>query len=115
MMHETPNVPAAYGLEESPNDGDLFGTNELRSLVDTWDEIQAGFIDDPRGSVARADQLVQHVTLQLQQSFARRRQELERQWANGGSDAVASTEQLRTLLQRYRSFFQRLLALQPVA
>jgi hypothetical protein len=43
---------------------------------------------------------------QLAEGFATERSNLEGQWAEGGD---VSTEDLRIALQRYRSFFQRLL------
>lgn len=43
----------------------------------------------------------------LAQTFAAERESLEAQWASGGE---ASTEDLRVALQRYRSFFERLLS-----
>ena len=55
-----------------------------------------------------ADELVAEVMKRLADSFASERQSLERQWSSGGD---ASTEDLRIALRRYRSFFDRLLAL----
>ena len=45
---------------------------------------------------------------QLTDGFARERAGLERQWS-GGQDV--STEELRLAIRRYRSFFDRLLAM----
>ena len=45
---------------------------------------------------------------QLAQSFSDQRAELEKQWEQ--TDKV-STEDLRLALRRYRSFFERLLAI----
>jgi hypothetical protein len=72
-----------------------------------WDEIQAAFVDEPRWVVEQADSLVAEVMQRLAESFAHERASLERQWALGGD---VSTEELRLALQRYRSFFQRLLS-----
>jgi hypothetical protein len=47
------------------------------------------------------------VMKRLAQTFADERQALESQWSRGED---VSTEGLRLALQRYRSFFQRLLA-----
>ena len=44
---------------------------------------------------------------QLAEGFASEREDLEGQWSRGED---ISTEDLRVALQRYRSFFQRLLA-----
>ena len=53
-----------------------------------------------------ADALVAEVMQRLADGFAQERRNLEAQWAGGGE---ASTEDLRLALQRYRSFFNRLL------
>lgn len=71
-----------------------------------WEAIQQGFVDDPRAAVTDADSLVGDVMERLSDTFDDQHQELERQW----SDGEPSTEDLRAALQRYRDFFQRLLA-----
>lgn len=85
----------------------LFSPQEGAQLRARWDEIQAGFVDEPRGAVERADGLVAEAISKLAEGFARTRSELDRQWKQG--DEV-STEDLRLSLQHYRSFFARLLA-----
>ncbi|MGZ5395836.1 MAG: hypothetical protein ACXWEI_10320, partial [Mycobacterium sp.] len=72
-----------------------------------WDDIQAVFVDDPADCVQKADTLVAEVVDQLTAAFSEARSRLEAQWARGEQ---ASTEDLRLALQRYREFFQRLLA-----
>ncbi len=69
--------------------------------------MQAGFVDDPRECVQRADGLVSSAVDQLTASFAQTRSRLEEQWSRGEE---ASTEDLRLALKRYRDFFDRLLA-----
>ena len=78
--------------------------NQLRSQ---WTDIQAGFVDEPRRAVERADGLVADAIKRLAETFANERAQLEGQW-DRGSDV--STEDLRQALQRYRSFFSRLLS-----
>ena len=85
----------------------LFSPQEGAQLRARWDEIQAGFVDEPRGAVEKADGLVAEAISKLAEGFARTRSELDRQWKQG--DEV-STEDLRLSLQHYRSFFARLLA-----
>ena len=93
------------------NDGDalapLFQPEEAEVFRGTWDLVQIGFVDDPRGAVRRADDLVAQVMKTLAESFSNERAKLESQSHAG----EASTEDLRVGLRRYRSFFQRLLAL----
>jgi len=72
-----------------------------------WDTIQASFVDEPRQSVEQADSLVAETITNLAAVFAQERSTLEEQWSRGDT---ASTDALRLGLQRYRSFFQRLLA-----
>jgi hypothetical protein len=73
-----------------------------------WDTIQIGFVDDPRQAVQGADELVAQVMKSLAGSFAEQRERIEADIGRGGQ---ADTENLRVALQRYRSFFQRLLSI----
>lgn len=84
----------------------LLSDVELTDLRSRWSDIQAGFVDEPRQSVEQADQLVAAAIQRLAEGFARERASLETQWENGSN---VSTEDLRLALQRYRSFFGRLL------
>lgn len=86
----------------------LFDTRATEDFRMRWSEIQTGFVDDPRTAVEEANRLVGDVTDRLTDMFVQNRNELERQWAAGEE---ASTEDLRQSLQRYRSFFERLLNL----
>jgi predicted NUDIX family phosphoesterase len=71
-----------------------------------WDDIQAGFVDDPQNSVQKAHGLVSSLVSELNDVFTRERSGLESQWNRGEQ---ADTENLRVALQRYRAFFNRLL------
>lgn len=84
----------------------LLADAELTDLRSRWTDIQAGFVDEPRESVEQADQLVASAIQRLAEAFARERASLESQWESGSN---VSTEDLRLALQRYRSFFGRLL------
>ena len=88
------------------DDQELFRDNELQSFRSRWDEVQGRFVDEPRESVQKADDLVSDLVDRLTSGFAETRSGLEDQW-NKGEDA--STEDLRVALMRYRAFFQRLL------
>jgi hypothetical protein len=85
----------------------LFNADVAQGFRSRWDATQIGFVDDPRQAVQQADELVAKVMKSLAQSFADERARLEAQLR----DESASTENLRVALQRYRSFFQRLLSL----
>ncbi len=85
----------------------LFAANEASDLRRQWDSIQAGFVDEPRKAVEQADGLVASAMKRLAEMFAEERGQLEGQWDRGDD---VSTEDLRLALQRYRSFFGRLLS-----
>jgi len=85
----------------------LFPENEAGELRRHWDSIQASFVDEPRRAVEQADELVANAMKRLAETFANERANLESQWDRGDS---VSTEDLRLALQRYRTFFGRLLA-----
>jgi GH25 family lysozyme M1 (1,4-beta-N-acetylmuramidase) len=85
----------------------LFGEEEARTYKTRWDEIQSRFVDEPRDAVQQADALVNETTQRLATVFAEERSRLEQEWAQKGD---VSTEDLRQALRRYRSFFERLLA-----
>lgn len=72
-----------------------------------WDQLQGRFVDDPQQAVAEADSLVDEVIRKTTDRLASHRSSLEDQWARGEE---ATTEDLRQALQRYRAFFQRMLA-----
>lgn len=82
----------------APADADAYRTS--------WSEIQGRFVDDPKEAVQSADNLVAEVMRTLAGTFSTHKQELEGQWDRGER---VPTEDLRLALQRYRSFFNRLL------
>ncbi|MDT8066585.1 MAG: hypothetical protein ROO76_00305 [Terriglobia bacterium] len=103
--HESePLDPAAAASESIP----LFSESEMGEFRSQWIKIQTSFVDEPRGTVKDADQLVATVMQRLAAGFANERSGLEKQWDRGDN---VSTEDLRVALQRYRSFFDRLLKL----
>ena len=85
----------------------LLGGEDAERYRTRWHELQASFVDEPQKVVELADKLVADLMQRLAESFAAERSSLEAQWSRG--DEV-STEDLRMALQRYRSFFERLLA-----
>ena len=103
-----PNMTQGSRAEgESPTERSLFADDELAGLRARWDSVQAGFVDDPKECVHKADGLVSDVVGRLATGFTETRSRLEEQWARGEE---ASTEDLRLALRRYRDFFDRLLA-----
>jgi hypothetical protein len=86
----------------------LFDQNSAQSFRSRWNEIQAAFVDEPRVAVARAEQLVAESIGQLSESFTAGRQKLEDELDRGSNE---STETLRLVFQRYRSYFNRLMSI----
>ena len=86
----------------------LFSESEMGDFRSQWSKLQTGFVDEPRRTVEDADKLVAAVMQRLAEGFANERSGLEKQWDSGDN---VSTEDLRVALQRYRSFFDRLLKL----
>lgn len=106
-QNRTQPRPDRVGPSAGEPNAPLFGRNEADGLRAQWNEIQAGFVDQPRSAVERADKLVADVMKRLAESFARERDTLDHQWDHGDN---VTTEDLRLVLQRYRSFFDRLLS-----
>ena len=104
------------GQEPKPLDGaaavpesmPLFSEPEIVDFRSQWSKVQTAFVDEPRRTVEDADKLVAAVMQRLAEGFANERSGLEKQWDSGDN---VSTEDLRVALQRYRSFFDRLLKL----
>jgi hypothetical protein len=103
--HEPETLDRAAGVSEPMP---LFSESEMGDFRSQWSTIQTGFVDEPRRTVEEADKLVAAVMQRLAEGFANERSGLEKQWDRGDN---VSTEDLRLALQRYRSFFDRLLNL----
>lgn len=86
----------------------LFSANEADNLRRKWDSVQVQFVDAPRKAVEEADALVSATMKRLAEVFAEERSKLEQQWDRNED---VSTEDFRLVLQRYRSFFSRLLTI----
>jgi hypothetical protein len=102
------------GATASPSESDsgegrapLLAAEEAERFRQRWEDLQAGFVDQPRQMVEQADELVGDLIQQLTVGFSDKRSKLEAQWDKG--DEV-STEELRVALTRYRSFFNRILS-----
>jgi hypothetical protein len=111
---EAPLPEAAFD-PNAPLLGDAVG---LRA---SWQQAAAEFVDDPRGAVADAAELVEHTAQTLVGALQQRQRQLRGQWENGtaagvdGSDATVGqtsgtvdTEELRHLMQSYRALFNQL-------
>ncbi len=117
LLHPREETGRDLRFEEVHKDGSttaaqdhepLFPGPELEDFRKRWSDIQTTFVDEPKSSVERADQLVASVIQRLTQVFADEHSRLEQDWSKGGE---VSTEDLRQALRRYRSFFDRLLSM----
>ena len=86
----------------------LFPDTECHDFRARWERIQIGFVDEPRRAVQEADSLVADTMKRMTDNFSGERKKMEAVWVRGDD---VSTEDLRVSLQRYRSFFNRLLTL----
>ena len=102
-----PQAEPASESEVDGQDGSLLPAQSGADFRGRWEGIQTRFVDDPRRAVEDADGLVATVMQELANGFAQERERLEAQWGRGED---ISTEDLRVALQRYRSFFHRLLS-----
>jgi hypothetical protein len=99
-VHDDPLVGKAH---EPAGPG---SAGEQERFAARWQEIQAGFVDEPRRAVQDADALVVDMMDRLARMLASEREQLELP----GEKGEVSTEDLRQGLRRYRALFERLLA-----
>jgi hypothetical protein len=106
-------APAAQAASHRGTTGTPSSTGPLLAAEDAegfrarWTDIQTGFVDAPRRAVEQADALVAELMQHLARTFADERGRLEGHWDRGDD---VPTDNLRDAFQRYRSFFERLLA-----
>jgi hypothetical protein len=93
-------------VEEAHRPAGLSSAGDQERFVARWQEIQAGFVDEPRRAVQDADALVVDMMDRLARMLASEREQLE----SAGETGKVSTEDLRLGLRRYRALFERLLA-----
>jgi hypothetical protein len=123
-LNETDNVPVVPVSDQAVTEAPLSSAADLDpnapllgdpvGLRASWQQAQAGFVDDPRAAVAEAAELVEHTAQTLIGSLQQRQRALRTQWDDNGSAGAASTsdlsdtEQLRHLMQDYRNLFNQL-------
>ena len=109
--------PQATADLDEPLLGDVAG---LRAR---WQQVQAGFVDDPQETVGEAADLIEQTAQALVGALRQRQRQLRMLWergpADGPGDAVGEpvsardagapdTEHLRLMVQRYRALFNQL-------
>jgi hypothetical protein len=101
-----PEAPSAPGLQPASfTSGSL--VDDPEDLRRQWEAVQVAFVDDPSRSVDDAEKLVSSAIDQMLAGFQRQRRRLDDQWSDGEEP---STDDLRNAFQRYRDFFERVLA-----
>lgn len=105
--HDEAEASAPVGEGSEQERQPLFAAADAERFSERWTGIQAGFVDEPRNAVQEADALVAELMQRLAETFSTERSTLESQWDR---EEDVSTEDLRLALQRYRSFFDRLLS-----
>jgi hypothetical protein len=100
-------IPFEGRKPEMEDSQSLLPRQQCDELQSRWNAIQASFVDEPSRAVQDADALVSNAVRQLSEAFTNQKQQLEKQWSRGDD---VSTEDLRVALQRYRTFFSRLLS-----
>jgi hypothetical protein len=98
-----PEPGRALGGFGDPANGSLLPDSaEFRTR---WQQVQSRFVDDPRGSVTEAADVLAHVTAELEAAIAERQRALRDRWTEGQS---ADTESLRETLLMYRALLHQL-------
>jgi hypothetical protein len=101
---ETSDDPQADNGARQPTT--LIPPERAESYNSRWNELKSEFVDEPRGAVRGANELVGEVLDELEELFRSQRADLE----HGLDSEQTTTEDLRQALGRYRSFFDRLLS-----
>lgn len=83
----------------------IWTDDSAQDLRDRWREAQLRFVDDPQVAADDTRDLVNEAVETLTAALASHREQLNSWPANG------DTELYRVIVQRYRTFFERLLAL----
>jgi hypothetical protein len=125
-------LSVAARLEEAAGDldGPLLG--DVAGLRASWQRIQFGFVDDPREAVEHAADLVEHTAQALASALQQRHRLLRSLWdrdrplddpgslpasvsaqaqpadRSRPTDNIPGTEDLRLLMQRYRTMFNEI-------
>jgi len=103
----TPSAGSRPGASSESGDVRLLDPADGARFRQQWNDVQARFVDDPQEAVQTADGLVAELMQSLARGFSEHKGRLESAWQSGDNP---DTEELRQALQRYRSFFDRLLS-----
>jgi hypothetical protein len=108
-IQHVPNVDAMHETildDDSDSSGfPRLDPREAENFRMRWNDIQGKFVDEPGSAVIQADALVSEVIAKITWIFTDEHSALKSQWRD---DNAVSTEDLRQILQHYRSLFNRL-------
>lgn len=79
----------------------------VEELQHRWLVTQAQLLDDPRDAVREAGLLIGDAMQFVTSTFTDHRDRIEREWKN---ESELSTDELRTIMRRYRNLFQYVLS-----
>src|SRR3954451_3672520 len=105
------NAPREMASMERPADLDQRlaeeppAPREARGPILTWREIKGRFVDDPKGAVAAAEELVR---LAVDERVRRLKQGLDELREIRASGDESDTEELRTRLIRYEGYYEQI-------
>ncbi|MEX5637614.1 hypothetical protein [Parafrankia sp. FMc2] len=102
-------VPSSAGTDQAPGAAEAgtgpAGPAASARLRERWQEALLSFVDDPRGAVRQADQVLDEAVNQLTEAVRREQDRLRAAWRE---DGAPSTDTLRDALRGYRDFLERL-------
>ncbi|MEV4132877.1 hypothetical protein AB0J72_12015 [Dactylosporangium sp. NPDC049742] len=90
---------------EGVRDLSIWDTGKADEFRHRWHDVQTHFVEDPRGSVTEARQLVDEAMQALSASVNEREDQLER----AGARSSDSTEGMRDTVLRYHQLLDRIL------
>ncbi|GAA3207179.1 hypothetical protein ACFO1B_19495 [Dactylosporangium siamense] len=88
-----------------PQGAGIWDTTKADEFRHRWHDVQTHFVEDPRGSVTEARQLVDEAVQSLADSVHNREEQLER----AGARSSDSTEGMRDTVLQYHQLLDRLL------
>ena len=103
-----PSQAALFRERRRPADDDdelplLADADELRT---GWQKVKAGFVDNPRGSVTEAANIVEEATAMLVAALRAQQDRIRDSWNDGPSGG--DTESMRQALLTYQALFNRI-------
>jgi hypothetical protein len=113
------STKASKPVAASTVDEPLLANTELMRA--SWQQVQAGFVDDPKAAVSDAANLIDNTVQTLIDTLQQRQRQLRDMSHSGAANGVTNsngfdsapsdvqdTEQLRLMMHRYRSLFNQL-------